>query len=467
MPLTGLHSNIQYWANMDMEEQDRYKGPSRRWHLGALGGSPEFPPSRRAINAIKLPILDLPFSIGLKKPVGARRYDADPEPTEEQHGRIKAATAMLMRPNDDYTGREFLELILEDLLTFGAGVFENQENASDERPLFLWAVDAQSVRLNTAWQGGDTDYRFSQARGFLFGAAGTSDDVWLKDEELCYVKLNPRTNTPFGLGYLEVAFSTVNAWLGSFEYAERRASNSTPNYLMFLGENVTPEQVQRFRHYWENEIEGFGKIPIIGGGRAPAVHPFTQAGDDPLWLKWQEWLVRIIAMAFGISPMRLSLERDVNRSTAEQGASDDWATIAPVANTLREHLTHWLLWKRLGWTDLEFTWKVKTADELKQATILAEQWDSNGIYVDELREVYERPPLPDGLGQMTKTAYEAAIKAAAGLPSGAQGQEQPRGDDTLPVTPFNDQEDTHLSPDQTAFVQALMQRQRRERAVAG
>lgn len=425
----------------------------------------EYPPARRAINAIKLPILDLPFSIGLKKPVGARRYDADPEPTEEQHARIAAATDMLVRPNNEYTGREFLELLLEDLLVLGGGVFEDQQNRSDTRPLLLWAVDSQSVRVNVQWTPGSKEFRYSQGRGYLLGAAGTTDDVKLDDEELCYIKLNPRTSTPFGLGYLEIAFGTVNAFIGSFEYAERRASNSTPNYLIFLGENSTPEQVTRFRHFWENDVEGFGKVPIVGGGRAPGVHPLSGSGEDPLWLKWQEWLVRIIAMSFGISPMRLALERDVNRGTAEQGASDDWATIAPIANTVREAITHWLLWKRLGWTDLEFTWQIKTSDELKQASILAEEYDINGITVDEIRQIYERPPLEDGLGNMTKTAYETAIKAAAGLPSGTDGNPA-----QALITPFDDDAD-NVSPEAAAFLRELMTRERRERhglrAVAG
>ena len=796
----------------------------------------EYPPARRAINAIKLPILDLPFSISLKKPVGARRYDADPEPTEEQHARIAAATDMLVRPNNEYTGREFLELLLEDLLVLGGGVFEDQQNRSDTRPLLLWAVDSQSVRVNVQWTPGSKEFRYSQGRGYLFGAAGTTDDVKLQDDELCYIKLNSRTSTPFGLGYLEVAFScysadmevltrrgwipwpeacdidefatrhpqtgvfewqrpsamhkaahtgemiyfhsqstdvcvtpnhrmfgrqvhrdkawrrrgdssiaydlmgfldaesvaslrqpmkgmspfqvptrslwhgaesekyvmlscvgglrgkkpesyrvlledwiaflgiyvaegsafgtksqhtdeekraarqyqvyisqakdsshrnairelllrlpfrwreiengfyctskalhtavfplgnsyekyvpalvkeaipslirsfiewacmgdgsirpgglitygttskrladdmqelfqksgsaasvscydgkpgplpggrycetpvpmyyvleqssefdgigkadrilydgyvycasvpnevlyvrrngkalwcgnTVNAFIGSFEYAERRASNSTPNYLIFMGENATPEQVTRFRHYWENDVEGFGKVPITGGGRAPGVHPLSGTGEDPLWLKWQEFLIRVVAMSFGISPMRLGLERDVNRSTSEQGAADDWATIAPIANTVREAITHWLLWKRLGWTDLEFAWQIKTADELKQATILAEQYDMNGITVDEIRQIYERPPLEDGLGDMTKTAYEAAIKAAAGLPAGTDGNQE----QTL-ITPFDDEAD-NVSPEAAAFLRELMQQKRRERpglrAVAG
>jgi hypothetical protein len=228
----------------------------------------------------------------------------------------------------------------------------------------------------------------------------------------------------------------------------------TPQFGIFLGENVTIDQVRTWQHYWENEIEGYGKVPILGGGRQPSVFNMQGTGQDTLWLQWQEYLIRVIAMSFGVSPMRLALERDVNKSTAAQGASDDWATISPVANMVRDAITHWILWKRLGWRDLEFQWDVRTADELKQADIMLVQWQSDAITVDEIRQSYERPPLEDGLGQHTKSAYEAIFKA----PPTSGGV----GDDASLVTPF-DQERDNLKPQEAAFVRELVRAKRHER----
>jgi hypothetical protein len=203
-----------------------------------------------------------------------------------------------------------------------------------------------------------------------------------------------------------------------------------------------------------------------------------------LWLNYQEWLVRIIAMAFGISPMRLSLERDVNRGTAEQGAHDDWSTIAPVANLVRDYYTYWLLWKRLGWTDLEFQWIVKNQDELKQAQIVAEMWNADNITVNEARKIYNRPPLPDGIGEMTKTAYTAYLTASAQAiflqkkPEAQSGQQpgttavpqkktpKKSGDtkaSALLITPFTE-EQLSLSPGEHALVREII---RDERVAAG
>lgn len=393
----------------------------------ALRKFSESPPARRAINAITQTIADMPWQIVVRQPAGMSQA---PTVTAEQQARIAAATAMLQRPNQEQSGRELFEMVLEDLTVFGGGCLEAQANRTDQRPLFLFPVDTQSIRINMQWKPGAATYHYAQGQGYSFGSQGGTDEIKLRDDELLYMKLNNRTHTPFGLGFLEVAFETVNAYMGAFSYAERRASNNTPNFGLFLGENISIEQVRKWQHYWENEIEGNGKVPIIGGGRQPSVFSMTGTGEDQLWLKWQEFLIRVIAMSFGLSPMKLGLERDVNRSTASTQASNDWATVAPVANTVQDSLTSWLLWRRLGWTDLEFQWQIRTTDEERQAAILMEQYRMNAITVNELRQFYKRPPLEEGLGELTKTAYEMAIKAAAMGQVGVGGPEAPIGADT-------------------------------------
>jgi len=46
-------------------------------------------------------------------------------------------------------------------------------------------------------------------------------NVTLNDDELIYMRLNPRTHTPFGLGRLEVAFETINSFLSAHRFASR------------------------------------------------------------------------------------------------------------------------------------------------------------------------------------------------------------------------------------------------------
>jgi len=424
----------------------------------------ELPPARRAIATIRDTIISMPWTIEKRKPIGNMAHRTHQEPNTEEQRRIESVSTMLIAPNNDMSWSVFASMLLEDLLTFGGGPFEAQRNHSDERPYFLWPIDAQSIRINAGWREGSSTFRYSQGRGYYFGSLGSPDLVKFRDDEVCYMKLNPRDSTPFGLGYCEVAFEVLNAFLGAFEYAGRRASNNTPNFGIFLGKNTTIEQARQWRHYWENEIEGYGKTPILGGGEQPSVFTMTGTGEDSLYLRWQELLIRIIAMSFGISPLRLGLERDINRSTATASQDNDWMTVAPIANVLRDYLTYWLLWKQLGWRDLEFVWQTRTTDELKQAEILAEQYNMNAITVDEIRLVYERPPLDDGQGDLTKTPYELSIKAALEpqMMPGEGGVARRQGGIT--GTPFDQEADARmLAPAEREFMKALKTMKREKR----
>ena len=221
---------------------------------------------------------------------------------------------------------------------------------------------------------------------------------------------------------LEVAFGTINAWLGSMEHAERVASNAIPNVAIFLGEHVDLTAARAWRAYWQEQIEGYGQVPILGGGPKPEVMDLRGTGTDQLYIQWHEMLLRVIAMAFGLSPLTLALQRDVNRSTAKQEDVQDWDSIKPVAGTVKDYLDRRLLWKTLGFTTLEFEWQIKDTDELRQAQILELQWNMDAVTVDELRAIYEREPLPNGLGQLTKTPFTGVIQQQTTTPDvGALG----------------------------------------------
>jgi len=109
-------------------------------------------------------------------------------------------------------------------------------------------------------------------------------------------------------------------------------------------------------------------------------------------------------------------------STSQTEDVQDWDSIKPVAGTVKDYLDRRLLWKTLGFTTLEFEWQIKDTDELRQAQILELQWNMDAVTVDELREIYEHEPLPNGLGQLTKTPFTAVIQQQTTTPDvGALG----------------------------------------------
>jgi hypothetical protein len=162
----------------------------------------ETPVVRRAINVIKDRIAAMDWQIRVRR--GVRPGDV-----AYAERKLRALRRMLEEPNAVDSFRTLIEQVIEDALTGGYGAIEMEPTGDAERPAMLWAVDGASIRINGRWDGqGDTP-RYAQA---LAGQLESSA-VDLRDDQLMYIRMNPRSFTPFGLGPLEVAFETVNQFL--------------------------------------------------------------------------------------------------------------------------------------------------------------------------------------------------------------------------------------------------------------
>ena len=360
----------------------------------------ETPIARRAINCIKDRIAGMRWRV---QPRQGYSLESIPNGAE----RVRILTSNFECPNPDDSFRSLAEQVLEDIIVGGYGAIEVQVNAgwgtenphfwqnrpdvghpASISPLTLWPVDGASIRMNLEWDGSPQSQRYLQV------VDQSNTKIELDDDELIYIRLNPRTHTPFGLGRLEVAFETVNAFLGAHRYAGRLASNSVVQYALWL-QDLTPEHHERLIRWWQDEIEGTGKVPILSVESKPEVLRFGGGTDADLRLQWQEFLLRVVASAFDLPPFYLGVERDVNRSTAEE--MNDLAfrqAIVPTARLLAEALTRGAIAKKLGWNDLEFAFaELDTTDPLEEAQIQQILLQNGVVTVNEVRRMR-------GLGEM-------------------------------------------------------------------
>jgi phage portal protein BeeE len=315
---------------------------------------------------------------------------------------VQSLTENFEAPNPDDSFRSLLEQVLEDVIVGGFGAIELQSaegwadstvvgrgalptagGAAVQRlsPLLMWPVDGASIRMVADWDGNPGSPRYVQVTGY-----GPSGQTVLNDDELSYIRLNARTHTPFGLGRLEVAFETIGAFLSAHRYASRLASNSVVQYALWL-QDLTPAHHERLIRWWQDEIEGTGRVPILSVESKPEVLRFGAGTDADLRLAWQEFLIRVIADAFDLPAQYLGIERDVNRSTAaEMSESAFRSAIVPTARLVAEHLTRDAIGKKLGWTDLEFVFTdVDARDEMQQAQIDEILLRSGVVTVNEVR----------------------------------------------------------------------------------
>jgi len=343
----------------------------------------ETPVARKAINTIKDRIAGMRWRIQARPGRG-------PVDTGETETRIRVLTDNFDAPNPDDSFRSLSEQVLEDVIVGGFGAIEVETTDDPAQPLLLWPVDGATIRMRTDWDGRPGSPRYVQ----VTGKAGPDGNIVLNDDELIYIRLNPRTHTPFGLGRLEVAFETINAFLGAHRYAARLASNSVVQYALWL-QDLTPEHHERLIRWWQDEIEGTGKVPILSVESKPEVLRFGGGTDADLRLQWQEFLLRVVASAFDLPPFYLGVERDVNRSTAEE--MNDLAfrqAIVPTARLFAESLTRGAISKRLGWNDLEFVFAdVDATDPLEEAQIQDILLRNGVLTVNEVRRMRGLEPL--------------------------------------------------------------------------
>ena len=343
----------------------------------------ETPVVRRAINVIKDRIASMDWQVRLRRDVS--RADLS-----DAEARKKALRRALEEPNATDSFRTLLEQVIEDALTGGFGAIEMEATGAPERPAMLWAVDGASIRVNAKWDGQPDTARYAQA---LPGQLESSA-VDLRDDQLMYVRMNPRSFTPFGLGPLEVAFETVNQFLSAHRFAGKLAANSVAQYALWLNE-ATPTQHERLIRWWQDEIEGTGRVPLLSTEQKPEVLRFAQGTDADLRLAWQEFLIRMVANAFGLPPMLLGLEGHVNRATAAELADEAFrGAIQPLAQLLAGHITRDLFTKCIGWREFEFVFNdLNARDEETELAVQVQLLQAGVLSVNEVRAMRGMGPI--------------------------------------------------------------------------
>jgi hypothetical protein len=274
------------------------------------------------------------------------------------------------------------------------------------------AADARDVM---AWAGGRDEARYAQVVGYgtAFGGGTVAE---LRNDELMYIRPNAATATPFGFGPLEMAFDTINNILQVAESTGNVAGNQRSSILLDLGEGYTQGDIETFRSYWINEIEGQGKVPITAissGGRSDdkskrgvEVHRLYPEGDNGMFLEYQRFLIRTLAASFDLSPMNFGVDADVNRNQGEVNEDRDWnQAIKPCAAQISSHLTRDVLHQKLGFSQLRFKFVgLDREDELANAQISKIRYEANAITPNEYRNRLGEAPAENEWGDLTLTS---------------------------------------------------------------
>lgn len=353
----------------------------------------ESPIPRRAINVIKTGITKLNWSVAA----------IDENDTEKYKEICKIIEQTLLKPNPADSFRSWIEQMIEDMLVCSAGSSEILKAGDHQRPFRMYPVDAFSVELYPEWDGKPDSYRYAQRVNGNY--------VHLKAEEMMYIRMNPRTNTPFGLSPLETVWESVNSFITSHRSAGKQASNPIARKILNMGKTANPDSVKAFRAYWEYEVMGRGINPIIGGEN-PSVLDMGATDDKALFIEWQRFLIEIVAIAFDLSPKKLGQTKDVNRSTADSEDEDTESTVQNVAENIVEHINNHIIdgiFKMGGQIEFKFQYATSLKDLKTKADIDAIYLDRGVDTIDEVRDSKGKKAHPNKHGEVIRLPNNSQV----------------------------------------------------------
>lgn len=341
--------------------------------------------------------------------IGSAEWDIVPHEKDRPYSRRLARRIkdLLLSPSGSNSFRSFIEPVIEDLLVLDAGCIEKERNLLGEL-VGLHPVDGATVRIDPLWSGDPNAIRY------YWYPDGQLRATW-RDRDFIYIVSNPRTDSPTGLSALETLRLTIESELAAMEYNRRQVLGAAPDGVFSLGEGVTSEQVEEFRAYFESEIAGRGAVGFVGGARDPKWIPFHSSNRDMQFLEWQIFLVRKIAVVFGLTPQDLGVTFDINRSTSEvQIQISEDRGLRPLMGLLQEYLTREVVWDdAFGGKENNLAFRF-TALNIKESTARAQinERALAGVpwrYINEVRMEEGREPIPALEGKIIMATPQGAL----------------------------------------------------------
>jgi len=211
--------------------------------------------------------------------------------------------------------------------------------------------------------------------------------------ELLYLPSTRRPDSPYGRSKVESVIWTVNLALRqtAADLAYFTDGNLPDGGLYGVPESWTPPQIAEFQRLWNDLLSG--NTAMRSGLRF--VPPGTyHATKDRAWSYEQvEWLSRVIAWGFGVSPMPIA--KQMNRSTSEvQEQSTTESGVRPVTLFLASVGTR-VLNLCAGCPDVELVYPVdKTEDPTVTYQRGIQQVHGGVKTVNEERKLHGLDPYP-------------------------------------------------------------------------
>lgn len=220
-------------------------------------------------------------------------------------------------------------------------------------------------------------------------------------DDLLYFPRNPQQNG-YGFSPLEAASYIITASLYADAYNLDSFKSNIPPGILDVGK-ITPEQRQRFRVWWNNEIEGKDggkhKVMMTNFGK-DAISYMEMKGKsqtDMQFMEYLEWTLLIKCMCYGVSPQEIGFTKFFKYETSTNQVKMTNRGVEDAAKFIESAFTEGILKRMLGLKGLKFQLKRSNTMINKEATDTATARINAGLASqNEIREEWGQRPLAEG-----------------------------------------------------------------------
>jgi len=372
--------NPQYWL---LEALSAGTGTATGKTI-SVEGSLAFVPVYACVRLLATSIASLPLPVYRRLPGGGKERDAGHPLYPLLHD----------QPNPEMTSCEMRQAMVGHLMLWG-NAYANIERGADGRPIALWPLRPDRMRVERSPRTGQLLYRYS--------VPGGEERVLLADEVMHWRGLS--SDGQIGYSPISLAREAVGMGLSAEEYAARFFGNdSRPGGILKTPNKLTPESANASKESWQAAHGGLTnahRVAVLQEGlewQSIGIPP-----KDAQFLELRQFQRTEIAMLFGVPPHMIG---DTERSTSwgtgieQQGIGFVTYTLRPwlVAIEQRIKADLFLQAERETWFAEFLVDGLLRGDAKGRAESLAIQRQNGVINADEWREIENRNPLPDGQG---------------------------------------------------------------------
>lgn len=351
------------------------------------------------------------YSLGFK----IQLRDSEKEPSAQDKKWIAGATNLMLRTGitENPRGRDNMEAFVRrlawDSYVYDQMGFEIVPNRTG-KPAEWYAVDGATLRLadtpTTFVDEDDTDaIRHVQIYDGMIVAEYTH-------AELGFGVRNPRTDIRnYGYGYseLEMLVTTITNLLWGFDYNQNAFKQGSVHkgLLNFKGA-ISDKSLKAFRRFWYAQLAGVEnswRTPITNAEEVQW-HPMHQGNRDMEYNAWIDFQIKIACAIYTMDPGEINFQYgNVGQKAAlTEGSNRDKIMeskergLRPMLRFMADMFNRFIIWPMNESFEFEFCGLDARTPE--QAADLNTTRVKTVVTVDELRAEEDKPPLPDGKGEV-------------------------------------------------------------------